>query len=127
MRRPADPSFLSLLRDGLHALFSDLHAPATRGREGAAVDVVDGTQGVEIRIDLLALAPDDLVVEVDGDILRLTGSRIIEADESMATSRLHVRKRWHFRRGIQLPRELDPASAVTHYAHGQLTIRLRKR
>lgn len=126
-RRPRDPSALSLLRDELHALFSDVHAPATRGRAGVAVDVVDGPHGVEIRLDLLALAPDDLAVEVEGDILRLTGSRIIEADESVATSRLHVRKRWHFVRGIQLPPELDPASAVTHYGHGQLTIQLRKR
>lgn len=126
-RRPSDPSPLSVLRDELHALFADVPAFTSRRRDGVAVDVVDAGRSVEIRLDLLPLAADDLVVEIDGDILRLRGSRLIEADESAADTRVHVKKRWHFLRGIQLPTELDPLSATTHYAHGQLTVTIRKR
>lgn len=126
-RTSAAPSAISLLRDELHSLFADVPAPTARGRHGVAVDVIDGAGEVEIRMDLLPLAPDDLVVEVDGDVLRLKGSRLIEVDEGGESLRTHLRKRWHFLRGIQIPPELDAASATAHYAHGQLTVILRKR
>ena len=126
-RRPAAQSSLSLLRDELHALFADVPATTSRGHAGVAVDVVDSPRFVEIQLDLLPLAPDDLVVEVEGDILRLRGSRLIEAEESAASSRHRLRKRWHFLRGLQLPPELNPASATARYEHGLLTVKIDKR
>ena len=114
------------LRDELRALFADM--PDAAGREGrVAVDVVDEPRSVEIRIDVLGLGPDSLEVEVDGDMLRLRGSRVVEDDFGSGGSRNRRRRRWHFVRAIQIPPELRVETADATYDHGLLTVKLRKR
>ena len=122
-------AWLDLFRDELHALFRDLAPQAWQGALGGsvAVDVVDQPDRVEIRVDLMGVGPDRLVVEVEGDMLRLQGSRLVEVDEKAGGARFTQRRRRHFLRGIQLPPILRPETVEAVLAHGLLTIVVLKR
>lgn len=121
--------WLDLLRNELHALFRDLGPQGWQGALGGsvAVDVVDQPDRVEIRVDLMDVGPDRLVVEVEGDMLRLEGSRLVEVDEKAGGGRFTQRRRRHFLRGIQLPPILRPETVQAELAHGLLTIVALKR
>jgi HSP20 family protein len=125
---PNDRADVRMLRDEMRSLFSDLPSSGLHdGESPVAVDVVDRPDSVVIRIDMLGFAPDELEVEVEGDMLRLRGSRIIEVDQGTPGTHRTQRKRWHFVRGIQLPAILAPQSAEARHVHGLLTITVDKR
>ncbi len=120
---------LRMLRDELHALFRDLDPGRSRfgGAEGPAVDVVEIDTRVEIRIDLMGVSPDELVVEVEGDMLRLRGARRLEVEEQTRGDRWAERQKRRFLRGIQLPSVLRPETMEARYEHGLLTITFEAR
>lgn len=120
---------VALLRDELRALFRDLNELA--GARGAAarppaVDVIDTPDAVEIRIDLLDVAPDKLSVHLDGDTLAIKGARRIEAEEKAGHSRLANARVRHFARRIQLPPDMRPVDLHASIKHGLLEITLVK-
>jgi HSP20 family protein len=122
---------LKAFRDELYGLVRDLGA-ATRSTPAdpsmaPAVDVVEYDDRVEIRLDLMGFGPDELVVEVEGDILRLRGSRLLEVEEAAQGERFAQRRRRHFLRGIQLPPFLRPETVEARYDQGLLTIHVRRR
>ena len=130
--RPAHPktaSSLTLLRDELKALFRDLNEiPGMRRAASAppAVDVIETPATIEIRIDLLDVAPDKLSVSIEGDMLAVKGARRIQAEEKAGNARLADDRVRHFARRIQLPRDIRPRGIDATYKHGLLEITLHK-
>lgn len=122
-------SSVALLRDELRTLFRDLNEIPGLGRPGSrppAVDVIDTPEAVEIRIDLMELAPDKLSVHIDGDSLAIKGARRIQAEEKAGHSRVQDDRVRHFARSIQLPGDIRPADLKARYRHGLLEIVLVK-
>jgi HSP20 family protein len=126
--RSAKPlSSLSLLRDELRALFRDMNEVPGLGRPGAsppAVDVIETPATIEIRIDLLDVAPDKLSVGIEGDMLAVRGARRIQAEEKAGHARLADDRVRHFSRRIQIPRDLRVRDLTASYKHGLLEITL---
>ena len=120
-------SSLTLLRDELKTLFRDLNElPGLRRASSSppAVDVIETPRAIEIRLDLLDVAPDKLSVEIDGDTLAIKGARRIQAEEKAGHARLARDRVRHFSRRIQLPPDIRPVGIDAKYKHGLLEITL---
>lgn len=124
-KRPT--SSLSLLREELRVLFRDLHQVPWSGRPSGppAVDVIETPSGIRVRVDLLAVAPDTLSVEVDGDLLLVKGARRVELEEKAGGARRTNQRMRHFARRIQLPQDLRPVAVDATFEHGLLEITLK--
>ena len=123
-------SSLTLLRDELKTLFRDLNElPGLRRASAAppAVDVIETPDTIEIRLDLLDVAPDKLTVEIEGDTLAVRGARRIQAEEKAGHARVARNRVRHFSRRIQLPPDIHPIGIDARYKHGLLEITLQLR
>lgn len=113
MSRFQDELFRSALaRNGEHRVF----APA--------VDVYEDGDAVFVQAELPGLKLEDITVNVENDVLTLTGERKSERDEGH-----HVRERWHgaFARSFKLPRTIDVEKISATLKDGVLTVQLPKR
>jgi len=118
------------LRAELKALFRDLNeVPWSPGgtTEAPAIDVLDLPGGIEMRIDLSAVGPDQMTVELAGDMLRIRGGRRVEEEATAGAGRQASRRRRQFLRGMQVPASLRPESLEATLVNGLLTITLEKR
>jgi HSP20 family protein len=130
MRTATQQNDAQRLRAELKALFRDLNeVPWSPGgtTEAPAIDVLDLPGGVEMRIDLSAVGPDQMTVEMAGDMLRIRGGRRVEEETTAGAGRQASRRRRQFLRGLQLPATLRPESLEATLTNGLLTITLEKR
>ncbi len=98
-------------------------APAFR----PAMDVSEHENGVTIRLDLPGMTPDDVNVEVEGDLLTISGEMGHTAEQD--GERYHRRERYSgaFKRSLRLADTLDAANINATFANGVLTLELPKR
>ncbi len=118
------------LRAELKALFRDLNEiPWSPGgtTEPPAIDVLDLPDGIEIRIDLSAVGPERMTVEMAGDMMRIRGGRQVEEEATAGAGRQASRRRRQFLRGLQIPPTLRPETLEATLTNGLLTITLEKR
>ena len=127
-----NPRFPSLFRD-FDEFFKDFTVPRTFETESGAramvppVDIVDLEKAVELRIDLPGLAPDDIDVRVDGNMLTVTAERKNELAEVKTGVVRQERAFGKFTRSFNLPSTLDGAKPDAAYRHGVLTLTLPKK
>ncbi|MEP0763559.1 MAG: Hsp20/alpha crystallin family protein [Chloroflexota bacterium] len=87
-----------------------------------AMDVTQDETGVTIRVDLPGLTADDLTVEVDGDLLTISGE--IKAAEEREGEQYHVRERCAgaFKRSLRLGEMVDVERIEATFENGVLTL-----
>ncbi len=102
---------------------SDTARPVLR----PAMDVIEREDGIVIRMNLPGLSPDNVTVEVEGDLLTISG----ELGESAETEgeRYHFRERYTgaFKRTLRLADTLDTGSITATFENGVLSLSLPKR
>jgi HSP20 family protein len=85
------------------------------------------TEGdVFLRADLPGVKPEDVDVQLEGDVLTLTARRQVVIPEGFRTH-LQERRPFEFTRSLKLPAQVDPEKVKATFEAGVLTLRLGKR
>ena len=125
---------LTTLQNEMNRLFSTFFDPADAGgTNGAALrrwvpamDLVEAEDHFVLRADLPGLGPDDVNVEVEDNVLTLSGERKAE-HESKGEGYYRVeRSSGHFRRSLTLPEGVDLDHIDASFDKGVLEIRIPK-
>lgn len=89
------------------------------------VNLDDVGTSLVITAEVPGLAPDDLQVNVNHEVLTITGARFVEAPKGYSTHR-QERPTARFARSFALPCKLDPEKVSAIVKHGLLTITMEK-
>lgn len=91
------------------------------------MDVVEDENGLTVRVDLPGLTADDVTVEVEGDMLTISGE--FKAAEEREGQRYYTRERCAgpFRRSLRLSDTVDVEHIAATFENGVLTLALPKR
>ncbi|MBN2305530.1 MAG: Hsp20/alpha crystallin family protein [Anaerolineae bacterium] len=91
-----------------------------------ALDVIESEDTITVRVDLPGLSPDDVTIEIDGDLLTISGAFQSEIDEE--NERYHHRERRYgvFKRTLRLDDTLDQDNTTATFDNGVLTLALPK-
>src|SRR4051794_29858740 len=127
---------LSSIQHEMNRLFDTFFQPAgtaNGNRTGAgqprwvpAMDLVEDGDHFVLRADLPGVAEDDVAIELDGDVLTVSGTR--EAVQESGEGQTHRVERAYgtFRRSLTLPEGVDPDMIEAHFDRGVLEVRVPK-
>jgi HSP20 family protein len=91
-----------------------------------AADVYRSRDGWIVKVDLAGVKPSDVEVILDGDLLRISGSRRDgTCGEGISHYQLEITYS-RFEKMIRFPRSIDHASIERDYHDGLLILRLRE-
>jgi HSP20 family protein len=91
-----------------------------------AADVYRTSEGWIVKVDLAGVKPQDVEVIIDGDLLRISGSRRDgTCGEGVSHYQLEITYS-RFEKMIRFPRTIEHASIERDYRDGLLILRLRE-
>jgi HSP20 family protein len=91
-----------------------------------AADVYRTSEGWIVKVDLAGVKPQDVDVIIDGDLLRISGSRRDgTCGEGVSHYQLEITYS-RFEKMIRFPRSIEHASIERDYRDGLLILRLRE-
>ncbi|HEX6883785.1 MAG TPA: Hsp20/alpha crystallin family protein [Planctomycetota bacterium] len=109
----------------LQAEFQRLLAEPGRGRSTHLAFALFQKEGsLLLRTPLPSVAAKDVSIEVDGNVLTLSGQYCAEPDEAAAIAHHVERPRGCFSRTLHLPFEVDPARVRARLERGVLEVEL---
>ena len=89
-----------------------------------AADVYRTDNGWIVKVDLAGIEPADIEITLDGDLLRISGSRRDSiCGEGISHYQLEITYS-RFEKMIQFPRSIEHATIERNYHHGLLLLRL---
>jgi HSP20 family protein len=109
----------------LRARFNRMFEDMGEGREGAwlpAVDIVRDDDNLVIKADIPGITPDDVTIEVEGDMLRVSGSHEEESEDKRDDYLRRERRYGAFYRSFQLPPGVDPNAIAAKTRDGVLEV-----
>jgi len=116
-------SDLAELRGRLDQMFSDL-GPRGEHRFTPAIDVVRCDGDIVVRADLPGLRAEDVRIEIDEDILTISGEHGEEQEEK-GEKYIRRERRWgSFRRSMPLPAGVDPERIKARTHDGVLEVKV---
>ncbi len=92
-----------------------------------AVDISETEDAVVVRADVPGLAPEDLEINLSGNVLTIKGEKKQEKEEKKENFYRVERVYGSFMRSIELPAEVDPEKVEATYKNGVLKIILPKK
>lgn len=119
---------LTAFRDDINRLFVRTFGnEAGETRSWAPpVDVFEGEKSIVIRAELPGLTVDDVDVEIDENVLTVSGERTLsEASEEGRYHRVE-RSYGQFRRSLTLPQGIDADAVTARFEHGVLEVTVPK-
>lgn len=124
---------LESIQQEMNRLFGSVFdAQASRGssgRRGAwfpAMDLVETDDHFVLHADLPGVSEDDVKVELEDDVLTISGERKLEHEEKREGYRRIERASGTFSRSLTLPAGVDPASVQASFEKGVLEIKIPK-
>jgi HSP20 family protein len=136
--REREPGMLSL-RDEMNRLLDDFvggwgfdrplgnaASPMTMGRFVPAVDVSDTDSEIRVSAELPGMTEDDINVELDDDVLTISGEKKQEEEEEKEGHYWRESSYGHFMREIRLPAGVETDKAQATYSNGRLQVSLPK-
>jgi HSP20 family protein len=91
-----------------------------------SLDVSETDDAIQVRADLPGIKPEEVEVEVRGNVLRITGERKEEREEKGKTWHRTERRVGTFARSMTLPCDVRDEKVQAEYADGVLCITLPK-
>ncbi len=91
-----------------------------------SLDVSETDDAIQIHVDLPGMKPEDVNVEVRGNMLQITGERKEEREEKGKTWHRTERRVGKFSRALSLPCDVQEKNVNAEYANGVLNITLPK-
>lgn len=119
--------FTSLLRDD----FFDRDFPFGNAWRSAqsfspAVDIVENEKAYLLKAEVPGLAPENIDVQVENDVLTVRGERKYENEEERGGYRRVERSYGSFARSFMLPKGTKPEAIEAEVEHGVLTVTIPK-
>ena len=90
------------------------------------LDMVGSDNDVTIRAEVPGVRPEDVKIEVTGNLLKLSGEKSEQKEEQGRDYVCCERQFGAFSRVIQLPTSVDPNKVDATYKDGVLTVKLNK-
>jgi HSP20 family molecular chaperone IbpA len=90
-----------------------------------AVDVFEDATGITLYADLPGVPKDRLTIEVEGELLTISGAVALDAPEGMDASHAEVALP-RYRSAFTLSKELDPSKVLAEHRQGVLKLRIPK-
>jgi HSP20 family protein len=116
----------------MNRLFGTVFDTQAGGGNGAlrrwipAMDLVEEDDEFVLRADLPGVAEDDVKVELEDNVLSVSGERRSEHDERGEGYRRIERASGSFSRSLTLPEGIDPAGINARFERGVLEVRVPK-
>ena len=104
-----------------------LFGVTTDGFWAPLLDLEETRDEVIVQAELPGLKKEEIKLQVEGDLLVLSGERKAESESKEKTVHRLERVYGQFQRVVQLPAEVDGGRATAAYEAGVLTVRLPKR
>lgn len=92
-----------------------------------AMDVIENSDNVTIRIDLPGLSPDNVNIEVEGDLLTISGEMGDTVEREGEHYHYRERNYGSFKRSLRLPDTIDTENVDATFSNGVLNLVLPKR
>lgn len=97
--------------------------------QGAVIPSVDMSEtdtAIEIRMDAPGIKPEDIDVQIEGNLLTISGRREEEKEEKGRTWHRVERSMGNFSRTVTLPCSVREENVDAQYCNGVLTIKMPK-
>ena len=91
-----------------------------------SLDISETDEMMEVRMDLPGVKPEDVDIEIRGNLLRVTGERKEEREEKGRTWHRLERSVGKFARSVTLPCSVQEEKVEAEYRDGVLLIKLPK-
>ena len=119
------------LRHAMDRLFGESFIRPTaawnsRALSTPAVDVYQNDDEVVVKATLPGVEPDDIHINVTGDVLSIEGEVKDEVEKDESNYIVRERHFGHFRRQLALPTTVESDKANAEFEHGVLTLKLPK-
>jgi HSP20 family protein len=90
------------------------------------LDLVETDKEIEVRMDAPGFKPEQLDVQLMGDVLTVTGKQEEKKEEKGKTFHIVERRSGNFNRSVALPSTVDANAIEAKFTDGVLTVRLPK-
>ncbi len=120
---------LDQLTNRLGQLFNrDAPTHTNHGTWLPAVDVEESSDELVLTAEVPGVSPDAVELQLENNVLTISGERAEERREGAEGKRYHVLERRYgsFQRSFTLPRTVQPDEIAAEYRDGVLTVRLPK-
>jgi HSP20 family protein len=122
---------LSSLQTEMNRLFNTAFDAPAGGNGGArrwtpAMDLVETDEHFVLRADLPGMTEDDVNIELEDNVLTVSGERKAEHEEKREGFYRVERAFGTFSRALTLPRGIDPEAVNASFANGVLEVRVPK-
>lgn len=119
---------ITALRDDMNRLFSRTFGdgPTAGSSWSPAIDIFDTADAIVLKAELPGLKAEDIDIQVDDDVLTLTGERRFE--DRVEEGRYHRIERAYgrFQRSVTLPPNVKVDEISANVDHGVLEVRVPK-
>lgn len=123
---------LNTIQSDMNRLFNTFFASPTAGNGGSfrrwipAMDLVETENDFVLKADLPGLSDGDVKIEVEDNVLTISGERKSEREERKDGYYRVERPSGSFRRSLTLPEGVDPESVQANFERGVLEVRIPK-
>jgi HSP20 family protein len=108
-------------------MFRAWGAPAERQGFAPAVDIFEDDDAITVRAELPGVNPEDVRIEVDNNVLTISGERKLEREEQREGYHRIESSYGVFTRSFALPESVDPTKVEAEIDQGILTVRIAKK
>jgi HSP20 family protein len=123
---------LGTIQNEMNRLFNTFFEIPTTPHNGAArrwipaMDLVESNGDLVLRADLPGLSEDDVNIELEDNVLTVSGERKVEHEERSDGYYRVERSSGSFRRSLTLPERVDPEAVKATFDRGVLEVRVPK-
>jgi HSP20 family protein len=113
----------------INSLFDSATTPAsgvTPRRWLPATDLIESETHYVLRADLPGVSEDDITVQLDNDVLTISGERKAEQEDRKAGYHRVERTSGSFRRSLRLPGGVDAEAITARFDRGVLEVSVPK-
>ncbi|HEX2398245.1 MAG TPA: Hsp20/alpha crystallin family protein [Solirubrobacteraceae bacterium] len=120
------------LQSEMNRLFNTFFGDAPAGEAGnfrrwvPAMDLVENDDDFVLRADLPGMSEDDVSIELEDNVLTVSGERKSEQEERREGYRRVERSSGRFSRTLTLPEGVDPNAIQASFDRGVLEVRIPK-
>jgi HSP20 family protein len=121
--------------DPFRAFFDDVFGPEMGGRMAGTdlmrtphADVAENKEEIRVTVELPGMRPDDVDVDLENNILTISGQKHEERQEGDQESRWHLSERRYgrFSRSFVLPRDVEHERIEARFENGVLHVTIPK-
>src|SRR5660398_275465 len=119
---------LTAVQDEFNRLLSRARGGEVAERQSwmPSVDVVETQEAIELRAEVAGIEPEDINLEVEDNVLTISGERRFEQEVDEEKYYRIERRYGSFSRSLALPQSVDTDKIVARYENGILEVKVPK-